>query len=70
MPIVTSSLLQTSKGEGGRDQHALEVNGTKVILQIYIVNKELVARNISYSLYRAVTPRISQTRVCGKNNFS
>ena len=42
---------------------------TKVTLQTYIVNKQMVARNIYYSLYRAVSSRISQTRVCGKNNF-
>ena len=42
---------------------------TKVTLQTYIVNKQIVARNIYYSLYRAVSSRISQTRVCGKNNF-
>ena len=42
---------------------------TKVTLQTSIVNKQIVARNIYYSLYRAVSSRISQTRVCGKNNF-
>ena len=42
---------------------------TTVTLQTYIVNNQLVARNIYYSLYRAVSSRISQTRVCGKNNF-
>ena len=69
MPIVTaSSLLQTSNGEGDRE-HELESGVTKVTLQ-HIMNKQLVARNIYYSLYSAVSPRISQTRVCGKNDFS
>ena len=68
MPIVTASLLQTSKGEGDHE-HELEVGVTKVTQQTYIVNNQLVARNIYHSLYRAVSSRISQTKVCGKNNF-
>ena len=36
---------------------------TKVTLQTYIVNKQLVARNIYYSLYRAVSSRISQKQL-------
>ena len=68
MPIVTASLLQTSKGEGTVNMN-WRSGVTKVTLQTYIVSKQIVARNIYYSLYRAVSSRISQTRVCGKNNF-
>ena len=69
MPIVTASLLQTSKGEGTVNMN-WRSGVTKVTLQTYIVNKQIVARNIYYSLYRAVSSRISHTRVCGKNNFA
>ena len=42
---------------------------TKVTLQTYIVNKQIVARNIYYSLYRELSPLGLVKQGCVGKNF-